>query len=171
MKGFRTAVMAAALVMAVSSIAAAQGGGGGGGGGGRGGQRGGGGRGGVRNLPPEQQADSLLKGITVSADVKTQVVAALKTYADEYAKLVPARGQGGGGGGGGGGGAARGGGGGGGGGRAGMDSTTLTKMNDLATARDAAIKKLLNADQQKTYDANVAMYLPARGGRRGGGGF
>ena len=48
-------------------------------------------------------------------------------------------------------------------------SEMMGKMQTMNKKYEDAVRAILTADQQKTFDANIAA-MPARGGRRGGGG-
>jgi hypothetical protein len=148
MKVMRMATLGVALLLAATAGADAQGGGGGGRGGGRG-------RGG--------QA-ALMANITLDAAVQAKVDSVFAKYQAQVTEIrtaaMTAAGVAAGGGGGGGGGGGRGG--------FQLDSTSQAKVNDLNTKRNAEVKALLNADQQKVFDENVA--AQAARGRRGGGG-
>ena len=145
MKVIRMATLGVALLLAATAVADAQGGGGGG--------RGRGGRGG--------QA-ALMANITLDAALQAKVDSVFAKYQAQSAEIRTAAMAAAGG--------TAGGGGGGGGGRGGppLDSASQAKINDLNTKRNAEVKALLNADQQKVFDENVA--AQAARGRRGGGG-
>ena len=48
-------------------------------------------------------------------------------------------------------------------------SEMMGKMQTMNKKYEDAVRAILTPDQQKTFDANIAA-MPARGGRRGGGG-
>ena len=137
-------------LLVATNVAVAQDGGGrrGGGGGGRGGPG---------------QITTLLTNITVDAAVQAKIDALTTAYTEAQTKLrtdlgLPQMGRGGGGGGGGG---------------APPDSTKMAeyqaKNTELVTKLRADVKALLTAEQQKTFDENLANLPQGRGGRRGGG--
>jgi Spy/CpxP family protein refolding chaperone len=111
------------------------------------GRRGGGrGRGGV---------GALMQNITVTPEIQTQIDTIVAKYRTETQAVMQAAGGGGGGGGG-----------------RGMqlDSASQAKVNEINAKRNAEIRALLTAEQQKTFDENVAAVAAGRGrGRRGGG--
>jgi Spy/CpxP family protein refolding chaperone len=133
MKAIRMVALAAALVAGTSVVAEAQRAGGGGG------ARG---QGGMMRMTPAQQADTLLKEITVTAEVKTQVVAIITKYQGERQQMMQA---------------ARGGGGG--------DMQSMqARAQELQAKQTEEIKKLLTAEQGVQFDKNVAAMTPQRRG-------
>jgi hypothetical protein len=134
------------LALLVAANAAEAQGGGGGGRGGRGGPG---------------QITALMANITVDAAVQTKIDTLTAQFTAAQTKLreslgMPAMGRGGGGGGGG----------------TPPDSATMAKYQagnlELTNKLRADVRALLNAEQQKTFDTNLAN-LPQGRGRRGGG--
>jgi Spy/CpxP family protein refolding chaperone len=139
MNKFRIAALGAALVIGVSVQAQAQGDGG------RGGQRGAA----MRDLTQSPQ----LEGIELTDAQKVQVRAIGQKYMAQRQELRRAAG----------------GGAGGDGQRSRPDSATMAKTRELMVKQQEEVRAVLTADQQKTFDKNVAEARNRQGGGQRGG--